>query len=291
MTNTSASAPAEPPNRQAPTPETPTPETPTPETPTSAAGRRELARQRLTRAQVVLADLDGCLAKGNCPLPGADALARALGDRLYIVSNNSTDLADNLSELLTSRGLAVPAQRILLAGQLAVETLAQQRPRARVLLVAGSRLIALARRLEIQLVAENPDVVLLARDPAFSYDKLQRVARALAQGADLLAANPDLTHPGADGYPVPETGALLAAVRACAPTLPPARLEIIGKPAPALYLAALARAGNPAPDQAVMLGDNPLTDLAGATALGLPAILLGPHADALVPGVEQLLSF
>ena len=43
--------------------------------------------------------------------------------------------------------------------------------------------------------------------------------------------------------------------------------------------------------EAVMLGDNPLTDLAGATALGLPAILLGPHADALVPGVEQLLSF
>jgi len=38
-----------------------------------------------------LCDLDGCLISGSTVLPGAKALLDYAGDRLIIISNNSTD--------------------------------------------------------------------------------------------------------------------------------------------------------------------------------------------------------
>jgi ribonucleotide monophosphatase NagD (HAD superfamily) len=86
---------------------------------------------------------------------------------------------------------------------------------------------------------------------------------------------------------VPETGALLAAVRAVAPrALEPL---IVGKPQPLLFRAAMARAGLEEPARAVMIGDNPATDVAGAAALGMRSVLVGPAPGAAAPSLAALL--
>ena len=65
----------------------------------------------------------------------------------------------------------------------------------------------------------------------------------------MVVANADATHPGVDVVPVPETGALLAAVREC---LPGQEFEVIGKPKAALFRVALDRLGIGA-DEAVLV--------------------------------------
>ncbi len=246
-----------------------------------------LAWDRIRAAEVVLADLDGCLATGNAPLPGAAELAGALGERLVVVSNNSTEDAPQLAAQLRAGGLALAPGRIVLAGELAVQLVAERWPGARLLLAGSATLAARARAAGLQLTQQDPEVVLLCRDLTFSYARLQRIAGALKEGAALVAANPDLTHPGADGVPVPETGALLAAVRAVAPT--GCEPLVVGKPEPLLFRAALARAGVRDAARAVMIGDNPATDIAGATALGMPAILIGAAPAAAAPDLAALL--
>ncbi|MES2642137.1 MAG: HAD family hydrolase [Myxococcota bacterium] len=47
----------------------------------------------------------------------------------------------------------------------------------------------------------------------------------------------------------------------------------VEKPDPAIFLAALARAGC-APDEALMVGDHPVNDIAGAQAVGIPAVFV-----------------
>lgn len=237
----------------------------------------------LLTARRVLADLDGCLAAGNRPLPGAAELAARLGARLRVVSNNSNETADSLSAALAAGGLAIPPTRILLAGETLLRTLAAERPGARVLLAAAGALPDLAGALGLVPDDAQPEVVVLCRDTSFDYARLQAIAAALAGGAALWAANPDLSHPGAGGRIVPETGALLAAVQAVAPQVRP---RLFGKPQPALYLAALDGLD---PGAAVMLGDNPATDIAGARALGLPALLLGRQPEAAAPDLKTLL--
>ena len=56
----------------------------------------------------ILADLDGCLVSGDTVLPEVPDLFKRCGDRLWIVSNNSTDTAQTLSARLGGLGLAPP---------------------------------------------------------------------------------------------------------------------------------------------------------------------------------------
>lgn len=251
-----------------------------------AAFEPAAARERIARARAVLCDLDGCLAESNIALPGAAAFARHLGERLYIVSNNSTHDPLGLSQELALHGLDVPPHRIVLAGLVAVEAIARRKPRGRVMIVGSPVLRARARAAGMTHAWRDVDAVLLARDTGFTYERLESVIGELAAGAELFAANPDVSHPGRHGRIVPETGALLAAVRACLPEL---HCTVIGKPRPALYEEALRRAGCAA-GQAIMIGDNPSTDISGALLLGMDALLIGRHPLAEARGPLDLVA-
>ncbi len=233
---------------------------------------RHEARALLDAAQLALIDLDGCLAFGNVPHPAASALLDRLDGRYAILSNNSTQTPDELAGILGANGLAIDPQRILLAGSTMVDVLAAEYAGRRVCLLANEGILAYARNAGLHLTGDGADVVALTRDPTLTHEKLSVALEALHRGAALVASNPDLTHPGPDCVPVLETGAILAIFRACMPTL---AWRIIGKPDPGMFEAALRRFDCTA-GRAVMIGDNPETDGAGARNCGIAPILLGP---------------
>ena len=226
------------------------------------------------RYRAVLCDLDGCLVSGASALPGAVEFGREVGERLYIVSNNSTDTPATLSRRLSTMGIVVPEARIILAGAVAVERIALQTPGARVAIYGSDPIKRHAQGLGLLIDGDAPDVILLTRDSSFSYASLQTIVHQCARGTRLVVSNLDDSHPGVDGSPVPETGALLKAVMACLPQL---RYEAVGKPSGVLFEAALTKAGVKA-DHALFIGDNPETDGAGAVAIGLPFRLVTPGA-------------
>lgn len=217
------------------------------------------------QARGYLIDLDGTLISGTKVLPDTDWLLGAIPDRYVILSNNAEHTPAQLSRLLGSMGLYVPAKRIILAGSCAIDEIAMAFPRGALMLLGSPALKSYARAKGLRLDAAKPDVVLIARDRNFSYAKLAAAAAALMDGARLFVAAPDLSHPGADGKPVPETGALAAAVIACAGVTDYA---VVGKPEPILFEMACRRLGLDFPD-AIMIGDNPLTDGLGASRLGM----------------------
>ena len=220
-------------------------------------------------------DLDGTLVHGRTIIPGAAELIRQIDDRFVIVSNNSTHSACGLATELASAGLEIPADRIILAGMMAVQRVALDYPGARVLLIGSPALRHEAECVGLILVQDAADVVLLGRDEAFSYDKLTLAANEIRRGAAFVACNPDRSHPGANGLLVPETGALMQAIIACAR---PPNVRVIGKPQPDLFQEAVRRL-NAAPAACVMIGDNPETDAAGAARLGMHHLLVGSGAD------------
>lgn len=230
----------------------------------------------LSRYRAVLCDLDGCLIAGDRVLPGARSFVEHLGERLMLLSNNSTDIPETLSARLAGMGLAIPAGRILLAGTEALALLAA-RPGMRLRLYGSALLAKEAHRLGLDPAAQAPTHLLLTRDTAFTYADLQDVVRAAAQGAVMVVANPDTSHPGTDGLPVPETGAILAAV--CA-AVPQARIEIMGKPGPLLYRRALRRIGC-GPGDVLAVGDNPLTDGGGADSAGIAVRIVRTGSEDL----------
>lgn len=241
------------------------------------------ARMLIDQADGLLIDWDGCLAIGNRPHAAALHFLARFGERSAIVSNNSTHLPGDIAALLAARGIVFPVERIVLAGHETIRHVAE-RDAGRVMVFGDRRLRRRAKELGINVVRDSADVIVLLRDTRFNYARLERAANALLRGARLVVANIDLTHPGACGRLIPETGALLAAILACAPHAADDREEV-GKPGPRLFLQACATLGI-APQRAVMIGDNPDTDIAGARGLGMPAILIGPRGGF---GIEALL--
>lgn len=239
----------------------------------------------IDQSAAVLVDLDGCLLSGDKLALGARELVDRAGERLVIVSNNSTATAREMSAVLGALGAQVPPARIVLAGALAVETIAADWPGARVLALATPAIGTYAEEQGLRLDDAEPEVVLVCRDLDLSYARLARAAQALAAGAALVASNPDGAHPDGDGAPVPETGALMAALTAIVPAAAP---RVIGKPQPAMFMAALSRVGA-RPWEAVMIGDNPRTDRAGAALIGIASLLVGPAPEARARSLAALL--
>lgn len=246
----------------------------------------QFASQTIRNARGVLLDWDGSMAIGNQMLAAARPLIQSVADRAVILSNNSTHMPEEIARLLEREGVHIPAERILLAGAEAVRWAAAQDSR-RILLIGSPAMAGLARSLGLEVSREAKDMVLLMRDARFTYAKLARATGALADGAALVVANADRTHPGPAGRLVPETGALLAALLTCQPQV---AATIIGKPGPLLFEKACSLLGI-APSEAVMIGDNPETDGAGAAAIGMQSILVGGangfRLDDLVDAMMQ----
>lgn len=236
-----------------------------------------------TPAPFVLLDLDGTLVRGEAAVEGAGALVRALGPRCAIVSNNSVDSAREVAARLARLGIGVPASRVVLAGEVALDWIAATRPGARVMTLGGDASRAGARGLVS--TDDAPAFVLATRDPAVDLARIGAAADAVRAGAELIVANPDLWHPGPDARRVPETGAMLAAVLACAGDV---RYRVIGKPEPELFVRALSALGATV-DRTLVVGDNPDTDGRGARALGMACALVGVDAQLGWPDLASFL--
>lgn len=244
------------------------------------------ARAALASARCVLADLDGTLIFGDRAAGGAPELTRRYAGRLAVVSNYSTVTAAQMSRHLATMDLVIEPPLIFLAGELAIRQLAEQAPGARLLCLMAAPMCQLAADLGLQLVEAEPDILLIGRDLDLTYPRLAAAMRAVHGGARVCVSNLDLSHPGAGGRPVPETGALVRAITAAQPQ---AVLEVMGKPSPQLFLAALDALGCPR-EAAVMLGDNPDTDGVGARELGIPTILIGASDKADIARLSQIVA-
>lgn len=219
----------------------------------------------------LLVDWDGCLAVSNRLHPEAIQFLRRHQDRVAIVSNNSTDMPEEFSRALARKDITIPPQRVILAGAETL-TLAAKGPATRAMVLGNRKMTAYGQSLGLYVAREAPELVVLLRDTKMNYLRLERAANALIGGAALLVSNPDSTHPGEGARVVPETGALLAALKACVGTSS-FSMKIVGKPGPHLFWRACEALGVE-PEDALMIGDNPDTDIAGARAVGMEAVLV-----------------
>lgn len=227
----------------------------------------------ILEAKGYLVDLDGTLMSGGRLLPGADTLLELLRDRFVIVSNDSEHTPQQLARKFGQWKLTISVDRILLAGTCALDAIARFHPEARVMILGSPALHRYAKRIGLAPDDTNPQAVLVARDRRFTFNRLSNAVNAISSGARFYVACPDFTHPALDGRMVPEAGALAAAIFACVGDV---EHIVIGKPETMLFEMGCKRL-NIDPSDAVMIGDNPLTDAAGADRFGMRFIKVEPN--------------
>jgi ribonucleotide monophosphatase NagD (HAD superfamily) len=127
------------------------------------------------------------------------------------------------------------------------------------------------------------EVVVAAAHEGFDYAELRAATQSVLRGAALLGAGRDATGPMPDG-PWPGTGAILAAIE----TATGATAQVVGKPAPQVFLTALDRLGVAwVPPPAAPEPDRRLADVGAAFARSpSPALVVGDRLDSDVRGAH-----
>jgi glycerol 3-phosphatase-2 len=248
----------------------------------SAPSPLSAAREALVeRHDVGLFDLDGVVYVGAESVAGAPeslARARGLGMKVRFVTNNASRTPEVVTAHLRQVGVSATAADVVTSAQAAAHLVADRVPAgSRVLVVGGEGLsVALSERglVPVFSAADSPMAVVQGFHPDVGWRQLAEGAYALAADLPWVASNVDRTLPTDNGL-APGNGALVEVLRIATGKSP----VIAGKPAPPLFLEAVASSGAERP---LVIGDRLDTDIEGAHAAGLPSLLVLTGVTSLV---------
>jgi len=232
--------------------------------------------------KALLIDIDGTLMFQGAALPGANetlARARALGLAVHLLTNISARLPAGIGQELRDLGIEADDRHIHTAAT-ACRRHVGSHPGATCHLLVPPAMEALFEGLPRD--SEAPDFVVIGDvGERFDYASLNHVFRLLRQGARLVVPHKNLYWHDATG-PRLDAGAFVLGLEAASGQ----QATVTGKPDPAFFQSVLDAAGVTA-DEALVIGDDLRTDIAGAHGLGMPSVLVrtGKGRDA-APGVD-----
>jgi NagD protein len=218
-----------------------------------------------------LIDMDGVLVHEERMIPGADRFIQALqetGKRFLLLTNNSLYTPRDLAARLAASGLHVPETSIWTAALATARFLAEQRPGGSAYVIGEAGLTTALHEAGYVLAERNPDYVVLGETRSYSFERITRGIRLIADGARFIAANPDVTGPSPDGI-LPATGSVAALISKATGVEP----YFVGKPNPLMMREAL-RAIEAHSESTAMIGDRMDTDVVAGIEAGLRTILV-----------------
>lgn len=222
---------------------------------------------------LALLDLDGVVYLLHEPIPEAAATLAALPgldcDPVF-VTNNASRSPETVAESL--RGMDIPAEaaQVLTSAQVVASGILDRIGKGGKVLVTGSQALRDAVTGAGLVPVDDPKAaaaVAFGYTPQTSWRSLADTTIAVRGGAFWAVANLDATLPTPDG-PLPGMGALVGAV---ATALGHGPDFTAGKPEQPIYRIAMARKPG---GRAIMVGDRPDSDIAGANRAGIDSLLV-----------------
>jgi NagD protein len=218
-----------------------------------------------------LIDMDGVLVHEETAIPGADAFLARLGElgmRFMVMTNNSIYTPRDLSARLRASGLDVPQASIWTSALATARFLQRQRPGGTAFVIGEAGLTTALHDIGYTLTERNADYVVLGETRTYSFERVTRAIRLIADGARFIATNPDASGPTTDG-PVPATGAVAALITAATGVGP----YFVGKPNPLMVRSAL-NALDAHSEVSGVIGDRMDTDVKSGLEAGMFTVLV-----------------
>ncbi len=218
-----------------------------------------------------LIDMDGVIVRGSELIPGADEFIRRLHQRsikFLILTNNPIYTPRDLHHRLQRIGFDVTPDHLYTSALATASFLRAQIPNATCFAIGESGLTEALHDAGFILTDHNPDYVVLGETNAYSYGHITQAVRLIKNGSRFIATNPDTAGPSESGL-VPACGAVAALIQAATGVAP----YFVGKPNPLMMRQAL-RFLDEHSENAVMVGDNMLTDVRVGIESGLETVLV-----------------
>ena len=225
----------------------------------------------MTPTKGLLIDVDGTLCLGNRPIAGTAAYVAKLkaADRPFLIlSNNSSLSSAEYLQKMRRMGFDVERKDVLTATEATVRYLNERYPGRKVYAIGMTGFLDQLAAGGVRLVEKDPDIVLLAYDKTVTFEKLNKGARFIMNGATFIATHPDVLCNAEDGYDI-DIGSFICLLEGATGVKP----LLIGKPEVTLADMAAERLGLAKKDL-VVVGDRLYTDIAFAKRNGMTAVMV-----------------
>jgi len=227
-------------------------------------------------------DLDGTIYSGGEIIPGACEFLSKLqecGIPVMFYTNRAHRTPEQIARKLQGMNLRVSEEQILTSALVTAHSLQGKR----VFCIGEDALVQALEQKNVTITDDNPDYVAVGYVEDLKGTELTKAVQCLTDGnAEFAATNLD-PYIIVDGKRVPENGALTAAVQAASGMEP----VVFGKPNPA-GLHMVLQAMNLPPEEVVIVGDTPSTDiLCGINAGVRTALILTGVTSARQAAVSE----
>ena len=239
------------------------------------------------RPQLVVFDLDGVIYRGGEAVNGAAGLVAALhaaGRSVRYATNNSMYTRAQFVARLERLGIAATSDEVVTSVTATIGLLRNRMSDVhRVLAVGEAGMLTELREAGFEVtpaagaveqgwnggpLPARYDAVVAGLDRQIDYRRLAVAATAIGAGARFVATNADVRFATPEGL-LPGAGTIIAALAATSGVEP----IVVGKPEPAMFEAILD-AANVDAGHALVIGDNPDSDIVAARRSGIPSVLI-----------------
>jgi len=216
----------------------------------------------------ILFDIGGVLYVGETPVPGAPELIASLQGtiKMRFLTNSTRRPPGTILDKLRRMGFAVKEDQLFTALAAARQIVEESGGRAVTILTEeAEKYFGPLHCIDIS----SPFVVVGDAGENFNYPRLNRAFRTLINGAQLIAAAQNRYFKDADGELSMDAGGFVRALEYAAGT----EARLVGKPNREFFRRAVESMGLN-PEEVIMVGDDIESDIAGAQAAGLRAVLV-----------------
>lgn len=205
-----------------------------------------------------LLDMDGTIHLSGEAIDGAKESIdrmRKTAKVIFLTNNSSIGRADYVDKI-RKMGIDACEDDIYTAGNATIDYLKANGLDKKVYLMGTAKLKAEFIRSGIELVEDNPNIVVIGFDTELTYEKLSKACTFIRNGVKFLATHPDLNCPTTDGY-IPDVGSYLSLIKTSTGKDP---FIICGKPYTPIGDGIASKTGVE-PRLTAMVGDRLSTDI------------------------------
>jgi len=226
---------------------------------------------QLTGKKLFVLDMDGTFYLGDRLLDGSKEFFNKLAEtwrKLLFFTNNASKSPEFYIKKLEKMGCRITRENIMTSGDVTIKFLHENYSGKKVYLVGTPMLEETFRNAGIQIVDEDPDIVVVSFDLTLTYEKISKACKFIRNGALFISTHMDFNCPTEDGF-IPDSGSICALVTASTNVKP----RFLGKPFRETIDMILSKTGY-TKDQMVVIGDRLYTDIAFGVNNGVTSILV-----------------
>jgi len=218
-----------------------------------------------------LIDLDGVLYVGDNAIPGAQETIEYLEENGFLfrfVSNTTRKSRSSIAKRLTALGFNIPADYIFTPPRAAIGYMRTAGLHHCYLFTTGDAHTDFEQVPISESDTKTDCVIIGDAGERITYDNLNAMFRKVIEGAEIIALEKDRYWMAPEGLCL-SAGPIVNAIEYATGK----KAIIVGKPSPDFFRLALHDMGI-TPEEAVMIGDDILTDIGGAQAAGMRGVLV-----------------